>query len=371
MEVPTGKRVSMFELFYDLVFAYMIAQATDLIHHLHHGVISSTTLLIFVFVIVVFINSWMVQSVFTNRYGNSSWIDIGFTFVDMMILLYMSNAFAATLNTDLHPFFIAAGLLSLTLLLQYLIVFIRTREPVDRRIAADFAAILLLRTVTLLVAGILPLRYGLPLALVGILVSWIAPAFTGHHTRQHPIIFSHLLERLTLLTIITFGEAIVGIATFFTKIELSWTSVCVFMIIAALFFIYIVQFDHLIETKRTGETGNLLIYLHYPIIFGLSLVTVSLHFVADAESNLNFAVTALYIGIGLLLFGTWVAKHYNQAAFLNHNHMGVWFTLTTLVGYALSLWFDAFPEIVTTTAIMTVIACSYTVYYHFHAQNNS
>lgn len=33
------KRVSMIELFYDLVFAYMISQATSLIHHLQHGTI--------------------------------------------------------------------------------------------------------------------------------------------------------------------------------------------------------------------------------------------------------------------------------------------------------------------------------------------
>lgn len=33
------KRVSMIELCYDLVFAYMISQATNLIHHLQHGTI--------------------------------------------------------------------------------------------------------------------------------------------------------------------------------------------------------------------------------------------------------------------------------------------------------------------------------------------
>ncbi|ANZ63563.1 low temperature requirement protein A [Secundilactobacillus paracollinoides] len=370
MEVPTDKRVSMFELFYDLVFAYMIAQATDLIHHLHHGVLSPITLLIFVFVIIVFINSWMVQSVFTNRYGRSFWIDIGFTFIDMMIVLYMSNSFAATLNTDLHPFFIAAGLLSLTLLLQYGIVLFRTQEQIDRRIAADFVGILLIRTVTLLSAGYLPLRTGLPLAIIGILISWTAPAFTGRQTKQHPIIFSHLLERLTLLTIITFGETIVSIATFFTRDALSWTSVLIFIIVASLFFIYIVQFDHLIASSRSGETGNLLIYLHYPIIFGLSLVTVSLHFIADAEANLNFAVTALYAGIGLLLFGVWSAKRYNQHRFRIHNHMGIWFVVTTVIGYVGCLWRNSFQDVVLMTTIVTVAACAYTVYYRFKAQNN-
>lgn len=35
------KRVTMIELFYDLLFAYMISQATSLIHHLEHGMVST------------------------------------------------------------------------------------------------------------------------------------------------------------------------------------------------------------------------------------------------------------------------------------------------------------------------------------------
>ena len=57
------KRVTMIELFYDLVFAYMISQATSLIHHLSHGTVSPISFLIFAVVVIVFINSWMVQSV--------------------------------------------------------------------------------------------------------------------------------------------------------------------------------------------------------------------------------------------------------------------------------------------------------------------
>lgn len=66
---------------------------------------------ILVNVVIVFINSWMVQMVFTNRYGKSSWTNITFSFIDMVIVLYMSNAFAATFDRHLATFFTAAGLL--------------------------------------------------------------------------------------------------------------------------------------------------------------------------------------------------------------------------------------------------------------------
>lgn len=148
------KRVSMIELFYDLVFAYMISQATSLIHHLQHGTISPVSFLIFAVIVIFFINSWMVQSVFTNRYGSSSWTDITFYFIDMMILLYMSNSFSNTSSKDLTTFFLAASLLSFTLFLQYLIVFFKSSNSNDKNIAKAFCSILIFRTLDLLVVGL-------------------------------------------------------------------------------------------------------------------------------------------------------------------------------------------------------------------------
>lgn len=109
------KRVSLVELFYDLVFVYMVSRATEMIHHLHHGIVGLPVLGIFAIVVIVFINSWMVQMVFTNRYGKLSGTNVIFSFVDMAILLYMSNSFSATFDWHLATFFMAAGLLSLTL----------------------------------------------------------------------------------------------------------------------------------------------------------------------------------------------------------------------------------------------------------------
>lgn len=86
------KRVSLIELFYDLVFVYMVFRATEMIHHLHNGIVGLPVLGIFAIVVIVFINSWMVQMVFTNRHGKISGTNVIFSFVDMAILLYMSNS---------------------------------------------------------------------------------------------------------------------------------------------------------------------------------------------------------------------------------------------------------------------------------------
>lgn len=356
MKTPLTKRVSLIELFYDLVFAYMISQATGLIHHLDHGLISLTSFVIFVIVVIVFINSWMIQSVFTNRYGKSSWTDITFYFINMIILLYMTNSFDNTSLSNMTTFFLAASLLSISLFLQYLIVYLKSKNKIDQNIAKAFCEILLFRALILLIGGAFNNSTTQLIAVIGIIISWILPAFTGKYTHQHPIIFSHLLERLTLLIIITFGETIIGISEYFSPNTFSVISILIFITVAALFFAYIVEFDHLIEEKRTNETGNTLIYLHYFILFGLSLITVSLKFINEKDANMFFAVSCLYSGMLLFYIGLWIATRYNKARFQKIGALdNIGMLITLLAGYIVSLLFPSFDLIVIMATIVSFL----------------
>lgn len=347
------KRVSLVELFYDLVFVYMVSRTTGLIHHLHHGIVSLPTLGIFALVMIVFINSWMVQMVFTNRYGRLSGNNVLFSFIDMAIVLYMSNAFTATFDQHLATFFIAAGLLSFTLCLQYLIVYWRTTHQHDRQIARAFTAILAFRSVVLFIGGFFPNRFGITVALAGIIISWLAPAFTGKYTKYHPIIFSHLLERLTALIIVMFGETIVGIAGYFTQPRFSIQSLLIFVTVVALFFTYIVEFDHLVDEHQPNQTGNLMIYLHYFVLFGISLVTVALTFISEPAAHPAFSITCLYLGIALFYVGLAIANHYNRVRVTPM--VTTCFVLTTILGFLLSLWKPTFTMIVVIVAAVTLI----------------
>ena len=353
MDNVLTKRVSLVELFYDLVFVYMISRATGLIHHLQHGIVSPVTLAIFALVVIVFINSWMVQMVFTNRYGKSSWTNISFSFVDMAIVLYMSNAFTATFDRHLATFFTATGLLSLTLCLQYLIVYHQARDQVDRQISRTFALILGLRTVALLIGGLSPNGVGITIALIGIIVSWIGPAFTGKYTRHRPIIFSHLLERLTALIILMFGETIVGIADYFTQANLSIFSILIFVSVVNLFFTYIVEFDHLIDEHHTKETGNLMIYLHYFILFGISLFTVALKFISEENAQPLFTAACLFGGLGLFYIGLVIANHYNRIVITKP--VMACFAATTVAGFVIALARPTFAIFTATVAIVTLL----------------
>lgn len=347
------KQVSLVELFYDLVFVYMVSRATEILHHVQNGIVKLPTLAVFALVMIIFINSWMVQMVFTNRYGKSSITNIIFSFVDMAIILYMSNTFTVTFDQHLSTFFIAAGLLSLTLCLQYLIAYWKSEREVDRQITRAFSTILAFRALTLFIGGLFPNHVGIMIALGGVIISWIAPAFTGKYTRHNPIIFSHLVERLTALIIVMFGETIINIAGYFTRSSFSLQSIMIFITVAALFFTYIVEFDHLIEERQANQTGNLMIYLHYFILFGLSLITIALKFIDEPEIHPAFSVTCLYLGLTLFYIGLAISNYYNK--FKVTKPIVACFVIITAIGFSISLCNPTFTLIVAILVAVTLI----------------
>lgn len=63
------KKVSIPELFFDLVYVYAIGRSMTLIHYLHDGIIPWEDFVIFTLSFLFLINIWVYQTVFLNRYG--------------------------------------------------------------------------------------------------------------------------------------------------------------------------------------------------------------------------------------------------------------------------------------------------------------
>lgn len=348
------KKVELTELFYDLVFVYAISKLTGLLSHIPENSSFLQQLIIFSIIMIVFINTWMIETVFTNRYGQNSIENIIFFMVDMGIVLFMSNNLDGSVTNWFHPFTLAAAFLSGTLVLQYALVHWRTNKKIDKDLTKLFIYILSLRTGLLLVGSLLPFKTGLIIALIGVVSSWILPGIYTKKMTNRAINFPHLLERLTALIIISFGETIVDIADYFKISEFTPYSILIFVIICSLFMTYITQFDHFIDETKSNETGNRLIYLHYPILFGISLITVSLDFIHESEFPKTSASIILFIGLILFYLGIFLADFYNKNNIQKKNYVKLYFSFSTLMNLILCLFFPSFHAIVTITALVTV-----------------
>ena len=362
------KRVEFSELFYDLVLVFAISKTTALIHHLHNGILTWSSLFDFFMSLLVLVNSWMIQTVYTNRYGKNSLFNMVIMFINMGFLLFISNMIGHDWQLYFHSFCWAVGTLTLTLFFQYLVEY--HRKPTDPSNHTSFKSTrwLLwmtgLRTLGVYLAALLPINVGIYIFILSILLTFIMPITMTRKSKHFQVNLPHLIERISLLVIITFGEMIMGLANFFTTENFSIYSVLYFMIMLSLFLFYFGQFDHAID-EASDQNGIFLIYSHYPIFIGLIMMTVSMSFLLKPEANHLFVTSFFYIGIGLfqaaVLANGPYNKHYLRYSKPFYFIQAVLY-LTALIS---SLIFASNPLIVVTIA--TILALALQIHFvHFY-----
>ena len=191
--------------------------------------------------------------------------------------------------------------------------------------------------------------------MLGILLTFVMPIILTRHTRSFQINLPHLIERISLLVIITFGEMIMGLADFFTLENFSIHSILYFIIMVNLFMNYFGQFDHAIDEEGKNK-GIFLIYSHYPIFIGLIMVTVSMSFLINPEAHHLFATSFFFTGIGFFQTAI-LANGYFNKSYLKYDKVYYGFQAGIfLVGLALSLLFSAYPTVVITIATLMTLA---------------
>ena len=350
------KRVENSELFYDLVFVYAISKTTALIHHLHHGVLSLDAIFGFLMTLLVLVNSWMIQTVYTNRYGKNSLFNMTVMFINMAMLLLISNMITNDWQSYFHTFCWTVGTLTLTLFLQYLVEYLRkSTTPANRKSIKGFLWMTGLRTLAIYIAALLPIDFGIYVYMLGILLTFVMPIILTRHTSLFQINLPHLIERISLLVIITFGEMIMGLADFFTLENFSIHSILYFIIMVNLFMNYFGKFDHAIDEEGKNK-GIFLIYSHYPIFIGLIMVTVSMSFLVNPEVHHHFATGFFYTGIGLFQAAILANVYFNKS---HLKYDKLYYGLQAgmfLIGLVLSLLFSANPTIVITIATVMTLA---------------
>lgn len=363
------KRVNYSELFYDLVFVFAISKVTALIHHLHNGILTWNSLLDFFMSVLLLINAWMIQTVYTNRYGKNSVFNMVIMFINMGLLLFISNLIKDDWQQYFHYVCWAIGTLTLTLFFQYLVEFFKkSTDNVHRESIKGFLWITGLRSLEIYLAALLPIYIGVYILYASILLTFITPITSISKDDHFQIVLPHLIERISLLVIITFGEMIMGLVNFFTIENFSIYSVLYFIIMLSLFLFYFVQFDHAID-EESNQKGLFLIYSHYPIFIGLLMMTVSMSFLLNPETNLLFATSFFYIGIGLFQAAVLANGPYNKN-YLRYPRSYYCAQATLyLAALILSLIFASNPIIVVSITTILALAIATHFIYFYVTQN--
>ena len=334
------KPVELIELFYDLIFVYAISQLTGLISEPVGGIIPPYNLFAYFITCFVILQAWLYFTNYVNRYCRWEWYDYVLTFVNMTAVIYMSNTILGDWSVMYFTYDISMLIILLTVVLLYSV---HAREEKSFDGAAGNSIKILLIVCGIYGVSILASLFGfkeyvLPINVVAIITGAFLPFFIRGKFSKNIINFPHLVERFELLTIITFGEAVVGITHFFDTTNFNLIPILVFFIILMMFASYVVQIHRMIEHMRE-ERALRLMFSHYFVIISINLVTVA--FELTHAGNVNHYLTGAMMIISLLVFYISILvnkEYYKKGVSLTKNDllvMGVVF----LTGSAIILIF--------------------------------
>ena len=193
----------------------------------------------------------------------------------MIAVIYMANTINLAWNLMYVPFNISMLIMLLTVLSLYIVHVYKERTL---NCAAGNSVTILSIVCFIYVLALLAIFLNFSeiviwIDVVGVLSGAFLPFFIRGNFDRSIISFPHLTERFELLTIITFGEAVVGITHFFDISSFTFIPILVFLVILTMFGSYVVQIHNLVNHHRE-ERSLRLMFSHYFIVISINLITV-------------------------------------------------------------------------------------------------
>lgn len=289
------KKVSMFELFYDLIFVYAISQVTHTIAYLKDREISFPIYFLFVLICIMLMQSWMYQTTFINKYGKNSLSDYIGLFINMAGAIFVSISINTTWDKTFYLFNFGMLIMNCSLIYQFLLE--KRRVTYNKTVYNELNSFLILLAISSLLSFlglIVGYRYGIYLCVCAYLFQAYFPIFFKDKFLPQTLNFPHLIERNSLITIILFGEGIVSIAQLIKNEHIYFLAILFFLLIIILFAIYQYQIEKLMN-HRLKNNGIMYMHIHILLTIGILTIISSFSYIAMIH------VKDIYLNIGLLL----------------------------------------------------------------------
>lgn len=292
------KKVELIELFYDLIFVYAISKLTALISEPVNGTVAPDSFFVYIITSFVILQAWLYFTNYVNRYGQWHWHEYILAIVNMIAVIFMANTINTQWNQMFVPFNISMLVMLSTVFLLYLIQ-VKKHKTFD--IAAGNSIQILSIVCSIYIIALLAILLGFHdiviwIDVVAVITGAFLPFILKGHFDEGVINFPHLVERFELLTIITFGEAVVGMTYFFDVTSFNISSILVFLIVISMFGSYVIQIHNLVNHHRV-ERSLRLMFSHYFIIISINLMTVAFEWVHSGEVNPHLEIGVMIISL--------------------------------------------------------------------------
>ena len=180
----------------------------------------------------------------------------------MFVAVYLANNINTEWRITFHYFNIAMAVMILILFCQYLFV------KADNNDKQAFLIILGLEFILIILGLIIGYPVGVYFCISGYIVGFILPLFLKGMFKAERVNFPHLVERVSLIVIIAFGEAIVNLTSYFNSKTPLVYAAFLFLSLVLMFASYVVLSDELIDHHQISK-GFILMYSHIAIVVAI------------------------------------------------------------------------------------------------------
>ena len=344
------KKVSNYELFFDLVFVLATSQLVGILHSTPEHIVNLQGILAFFVATISIWSVWLMENSYLNRYSRRDTNDIYTIIAAALVIGNMVTLFTANwrlgivnFNGIAIPVYIYYNLLMIVVLgiiiMQYLLHIRKYQQCTNDmviQIKGIFIAILIV-IVSMVIISFTPVEYINYIYLFSYLAFLIYPTFMTKKMKYRYMNFPHLVERMQLITILTVGELVIAVIKTYPLAEHFLLSVSTFVMVGFLFVSYISQTVIGIEHHQE-RAGGPLVYLHIGILFAINIMTAGVEMYYDGQL-LEIGSSMVLVGITLFyvcLFGT---SRYNKEGLQMTKQVALSYFTVYLIGTGLAVFF--------------------------------
>ena len=345
-----AKKVSNYELFFDLVFVLATSQLVGILHSTPEHIVNLQGILAFFVATISVWSVWLLENSYLNRYSRRDANDIYTIIVAALVIGNMVTLFTANwrlgivnFNGIAIPVYIYYNLLMIVVLgiiiMQYLLHIRKYQQCTNDmviQIKGIFIAILIV-IVSMVIISFTPVEYINYIYLFSYLAFLIYPTFMTKKMKYRYMNFPHLVERMQLITILTVGELVIAVIKTYPLAEYFLLSVSTFVMVGFLFVSYISQTVIGIEHHQESAGGPL-VYLHIGILIAINIITAGVEMYYDGQL-LEMGSSMVLVGITLFyicLFGT---SRYNKEGLQMTKELARNYFIVYLIGMFLAFLF--------------------------------
>ena len=345
-----AKKVSNYELFFDLVFVLATSQLVGILHSTPEHIVNLQGILAFFVATISIWSVWLMENSYLNRYSRRDTNDIYTIIAAALVIGNMVTLFTANwrlgivnFNGIAIPVYIYYNLLMIVVLgiiiMQYLLHIRKYQQCTNDmviQIKGIFIAILIV-IVSMVIISFTPVEYINYIYLFSYLAFLIYPTFMTKKMKYRYMNFPHLVERMQLITILTVGELVIAVIKTYPLAEHFLLSVSTFVMVGFLFVSYISQTVIGIEHHQE-RAGGPLVYLHIGILIAINIITAGVEMYYDVQL-LEMGSSMVLVGITLFyicLFGT---SRYNKEGLQMTKELARNYFIVYLIGMFLAFLF--------------------------------